>query len=72
MKKDKKNTPMLRNKRRPLDDSVKVWKEIINTYDKYYAWRKSNEESTHVFEFSTKIISKSLDTFLYFIGALLN
>ena len=39
----------LRNKRRPLDVSVKVWKELVKAYDKADAWRKSDEESTHVF-----------------------
>ena len=30
----KKNPPDLRNKRRPLDVSVKVWKELVKAYDK--------------------------------------
>lgn len=62
-KKDKTNPPELRNKRRTLYVSVKVWKELIKAYDKVDAKRKSDEESTQVFEFSTKIISKSLNSF---------
>ena len=58
-----RNPPKLRNKRRPLDVSVKVWKELVMAYDKANAWRKSSEESTQVFEFSTKIISKLLNAF---------
>ena len=61
--KDKKNPPELRNKRSPLDVSVKVWKELVKAYDKVDARRKSDKESTQVFEFSTKIISKSLNAF---------
>ena len=61
--KDKKNPPELRNKRRPLNVSVKVWKELVKAYDKEDAQRKSGEERTQVFEFSTKIISKSLNDF---------
>ena len=71
-KKTKKVPPELRNKRRPLDVRVKVCKDLVKAYDKEYAQRNSNKESTQVFEFSTKIISKSLNVFLYFTGALLN
>ena len=45
-----KNIPHeLRNKRRPLDVSVKVWKELVKAYDKADARRKSGKESTQVF-----------------------
>ena len=37
MKKIKKIPPELRNKRRSLDVSVKVWKELVKAYDKAYA-----------------------------------
>ena len=47
--KDKKFPPELRNKRRPLDVSVKVWKELVKAYDKADARRKSDKESTQVF-----------------------
>ena len=47
--KDKKTPLELRNKRRPLDVSVKVWKELVKAYDKANARRKSSEESTQVF-----------------------
>ena len=63
MKKIKKIPLEIRNKRRTLDVSVKVWKELVKAYDKVEAQRKSGEESTQVFEFSTKIISKSLNAF---------
>ena len=56
-KKDEKIAPNLRNKRRPLDVSVKIWKELIKEYVKVDARRKSDEESTQVFEFSHNIIS---------------
>jgi hypothetical protein len=49
----------LRNKRRPIDVSVKVWKEIGKEYDRVGAERKSGEESTHVFEFLTLDYFKS-------------
>ena len=62
-KKIKEIPPELRNKRRPLDVSVKVWKDLVKAYDKADAWRKSDEESTQVFEFSDKIISKTLNNF---------
>ena len=45
-KKIKNIPPELRNKRRPLDVSVKVWKELVKAYDKADAWRKSSKEST--------------------------
>jgi len=62
--KDKeKNPPELRSKRRPIDVSVKVWKELVKAYDRVDAWRKSGEESTHVFEFGHNIISNSLNNF---------
>ena len=61
--KDKKTPLELRNKRRPLDVSAKVWKELVKAYDKEDARRKSGEESTQVFEFSDKIISKTLNNF---------
>jgi hypothetical protein len=53
MKKIKGIPPELRNKIRPIDVSVKVWKELVKAYDRVDARRKSGEESIHVFEFST-------------------
>ena len=44
--KDKKISPELRNKRRPLDVRVKVWKELVKAYDKADARRKSGEDNT--------------------------
>ena len=61
--KDKKNSPEIRSKKRPLDISVKVWKELIKAYDKAYSLRKSGKERTKVFEFAHKIISYSLNNF---------
>lgn len=45
-KKIKNIPPRLRNKRRPLNVSVKVWKELVKAYDKVDAWTKFGEEST--------------------------
>jgi hypothetical protein len=68
-KKIKGIPPELRNKRRPIDVSVKVWKELMKAYDRVDARRKSGEESTHVFEFSTLDYFKFIKRFLYFTGA---
>jgi hypothetical protein len=62
-KKIAKIPPELRDKKMPLDLSVKVWKELIKAYNKMDAQRKSREESTQVFEFAHKIISNSLNNF---------
>ena len=72
MKKIKEIPPELRKKRRPIDVSVKVWKELVKEYDRVDSRRKFGEERTHVFEFGHTIISNSLNIFLYFIGAQLN
>ena len=53
----------IRNKRRPIDVRVKVWKDIMKAYDRADARRKSSEESTQGFEFGHKIISNSLNYF---------
>jgi hypothetical protein len=53
MKKIKGIPPELRNKRRPIDVSVKVWKYLVKSYDRVDAHKKSSEESIQVFEFST-------------------
>ena len=63
MKKVTKIPPELRNKKNPLDVSLKVWKELINAYDKEDAWRKSDKESTQVFKFSHKSVSNLLNYF---------
>lgn len=47
--KDKKYSSWAKEKIRPLDVSVKVWKELVKAYDKEDARRKSGEERTHVF-----------------------
>ena len=46
MKKIKEIPPELRNKRRPIVVSVKVWKELVKAYDRLDAQRKSVEKST--------------------------
>ena len=69
MKKIKGIPPELRNKRRSIDVSVKVWKEIVKAYDIEDAQRKFGEESIHVFEFSTLDYFKFIKRFLYFTGA---
>jgi hypothetical protein len=38
--------PEIRNKRRPIDVSLKVWKDIMKSYDREDAWRRYGEEST--------------------------
>ena len=45
-KEDKKNLPKQRLKKRPIDVSLKVWKELVKAYEKLDARRKSSEEST--------------------------
>ena len=63
MKKIKGIPPKLRKKRRPIDVSVKVWKDLVKAYDRVDAQRKFDEESTQVFEFGHEIISNSLNDF---------
>lgn len=51
--------PELRAKRRLIDVSMKIWKELVKAYDRADARRESDEESIHVFKFGHKIISNS-------------
>ena len=51
----------LRTKRRSIDVSVKLWKELVKAYDREDARRKSGQESTQVFKFGHNIISNSLN-----------
>jgi hypothetical protein len=62
-KKIKKLPPELRLKKRPIDVSIKVWKELVKSYEKSDAWRKSGEESIQVFQFAHNIISNFLNDF---------
>ena len=62
-KKIKKIPPDLRNKKGPLDVSVKVWKELIKAYYKVDALRNFDMENTQVFKFAHKIILNSLNNF---------
>jgi hypothetical protein len=68
-KKIKGISPELRNKIRPIDVSVKVWKEIMKAYDRADAQRNFGEESIQVFEFSRQCYFKFIKGFLYFTGA---
>lgn len=43
---ESKNPPKLRNKRRPVDVSVEVWKDLVKAYEKVDALRKLGKEST--------------------------
>ena len=69
MKKIKGIPPEIRNKRRSIDVSVKVWKELVKAYDRADAWRKFGEESIHVFEFLTLDYFKYIKRFLFFTSA---
>jgi hypothetical protein len=59
----------LRNKRRKIDVSVKVWKYLMKAYDREDAQRKFSEESIQVFEFSTLDYFKFIKRFLCFTHA---
>lgn len=48
-------------KRRLIDLSVKVWKDLVKAYNRANGQRKSGQESTQVFKFVHKIISISLN-----------
>ena len=54
---------MLRTERRPIDVTMKVWKELVKAYDRTDARRKFGDESTYVFKFGHNIISNSLNNF---------
>jgi hypothetical protein len=55
--------PEQRLKKRPIDVSLKVWKELVKSYEKSDARRNSGEESTQVFEIAHNIISNFLNVF---------
>jgi hypothetical protein len=56
-KKIKKLSPEQRLKQMSINVSIKLWKELIKSYEKLDAQRKSGEETTRVFEFLHNIIS---------------
>ena len=63
MKKIKQIPLQLRDKRRPIDVSFKVWKDLMKTYNREDARMEYGEESIQAFKFGHKIISNSLDDF---------
>jgi hypothetical protein len=62
-KKIKKLSPKKRLKKKLIDVSIKVWKELVKSYEKSDARRKFGEESIQVFEFSRNIVSNFLNDF---------
>jgi hypothetical protein len=62
-KKIKKLSPEQRLKKRWIDVNIKVWKELVKSYEKSNARRKSGEESIEVFEFLHNIISNFWNDF---------
>jgi hypothetical protein len=66
-KKIKKLSPELRLKKRSIDVSIKVWKEVVKSYEKSDAHRKSGEESIQVFQFAHNMISNFLNDFFLFV-----
>jgi hypothetical protein len=57
------NPPEIRLKKRPIDVSIKVWKELVKSYEKSYVRRKFGEESIQAFQFAHNIISIFLNDF---------
>jgi hypothetical protein len=55
--------PKQRLKKRPIDVSLKVWKELVKAYEKSDARRNSGEENMQVFEIAHNIISNFLNVF---------
>ena len=62
-KEDTQNPTQEKAKKRPIDVSLKVWKEVVKSYENSNARRKSGEVSIQVFEFAHKIISKFINDF---------
>jgi hypothetical protein len=55
--------PRAKAQKRPIDVSIKVWKELVKSYEKSYVRRKFGEESIQVFQFAHNIISIFLNDF---------